>query len=132
MSTFIQEARPLSEPLHQVQRDREGEGEGARGNRAGNPVDRLPDWRTTLPLAQAAPRCGAKTRSGAPCRQAAMRNARYRLHGGKSTGPRTPEGIERIRKVRTIHGRRSAKMIALRREMAQWVKLARETIQKVD
>ena len=25
-----------------------------------NPADRLPDWRATLPLAQAAPRCGAR------------------------------------------------------------------------
>ena len=25
-----------------------------------NPADRLPDWRVTLPLAQAAPRCGAR------------------------------------------------------------------------
>lgn len=29
-----------------------------------NSVHRLPDWRTTLPLAQACPRCGARTRSG--------------------------------------------------------------------
>ena len=29
-----------------------------------NPADRLPDWRATLPLAQAAPRCGARNRAG--------------------------------------------------------------------
>ena len=30
------------------------------------------------------------------------------MHGGKSTGPRTPEGLERSRKARWIHGERSA------------------------
>lgn len=34
--------------------------------------------------------CGAKTRtrSGEPCKKAALANGRCRLHGGKSTGPR--------------------------------------------
>ena len=31
--------------------------------------------------------CGAKTRSGAPCKNRAMANGRCRMHGGKSTGP---------------------------------------------
>ena len=30
------------------------------------------------------------------------------MHGGKSTGPRTPEGLERSRKARWVHGERSA------------------------
>lgn len=30
--------------------------------------------------------CGAKTRSGKPCRNRAMANGRCRMHGGKSTG----------------------------------------------
>jgi hypothetical protein len=33
-----------------------------------------------------------------------MRNGRCRLHGGLSTGPKTPEGIERIRRAVTKHG----------------------------
>lgn len=52
----------------------------------------------------AAPRCGAKTRQGGSCRQPAMQNGRCRLHGGKSTGPRTAEGLERLRAARTKHG----------------------------
>src|SRR5690625_453343 len=32
-------------------------------------------------------RCGAKTRSGKPCKNGAMANGRCRMHGGKSTGP---------------------------------------------
>lgn len=53
-------------------------------------------------------RCGARTRGGTPCQCPAMRSGRCRLHGGKSTGPRTPEGLERLRKARTKHGRYSA------------------------
>jgi len=37
-----------------------------------------------------APRCGAKARTtGCPCHAPAMPNGRCRMHGGKSTGPRT-------------------------------------------
>jgi len=64
----------------------------------------------------AAPRCGARTRSGCSCRQPAMRNGRCRLHGGLSTGPRTPEGVARSRRARLIHGGRSARVCALLRE----------------
>ena len=46
-----------------------------------------------------APRCGAKTRKGTPCKAPAMKNGRCRMHGGKSTGPRTPEGLERTRHI---------------------------------
>src|SRR5262249_9944786 len=46
-----------------------------------------------LVMANAAPRCGARSkRTGKPCRAAAMANGRCKVHGGKSTGPRTPEG----------------------------------------
>jgi hypothetical protein len=34
-----------------------------------------------------------------------MSNGRCRLHGGKSTGPKTAEGIERIRRAVTKDGR---------------------------
>jgi hypothetical protein len=51
-----------------------------------------------------APRCGAMNRQGSPCQCPAMRNGRCRLHGGLSTGPRTPEGLQRIRIARTKHG----------------------------
>jgi ribosomal protein L32 len=73
-----------------------------------NPVHRLPDWRLTLPMAQAAARCGAKTRAHTPCKAPAMPNGRCRMHGGASTGPRTAEGLQRIVKARTKHGRYSA------------------------
>jgi hypothetical protein len=36
--------------------------------------------------------CGAKTRHGEPCQAPAMKNGRCKLHGGKSTGPKTEKG----------------------------------------
>jgi hypothetical protein len=64
-----------------------------------------------------APRCGARTRVGAPCKGPAMLNGRCRMHGGASTGPRTPEGLQRIVKARTVHGAYSTEMRELRRLM---------------
>lgn len=60
------------------------------------------------------PRCGARTRVGCGCRQPAMANGRCRLHGGLSTGPRTPEGLARCGSARLRHGFRSRDFIALR------------------
>jgi hypothetical protein len=34
-----------------------------------------------------------------------MKNGRCRLHGGLSTGPRTKEGMDRMRAANTKHGR---------------------------
>jgi hypothetical protein len=63
-----------------------------------------------------AARCGAKTRRGTRCKCPAMRNGRCRLHGGLSTGPKTAEGIERIRRAVTKHGRYSKRGKAERTE----------------
>jgi hypothetical protein len=49
-------------------------------------------------------RCGAKTRRLGRCRGPAMRNGRCRMHGGLSTGPRTPEGVARSRRANWKHG----------------------------
>jgi hypothetical protein len=74
------------------------------GNRSGDP--------------QAAPRCGAKarTRGGNPCQAPAVKGKmRCRMHGGLSTGPRTPEGLERSKRARWKHGRFSQEAIESRR-----------------
>ncbi len=39
--------------------------------------------------------CNANTRSGRPYRALALPSGRYKWHGGKSTGPRTPAGKRR-------------------------------------
>jgi hypothetical protein len=61
-----------------------------------------------------------------------MPNGKCRLHGGKSTGPRTIEGIERIRAARTKHGRYTAEMIELRRRCAEARRAVRALVQAVE
>jgi hypothetical protein len=90
------------------------------GNRPGNPAN--------------APRCGAKarTRGGAPCRNAAMRNGRCRMHGGRSTGARTPEGQERARLANMRHGRRSQQTIEARRAVRAEVRRIQAELQQIE
>ena len=78
----------------------------------------------------AAPRCGARTRAGCPCRQPAMASpgggrGRCRLHGGKSTGARTESGLARVRANRLVHGARTAEIIDLRSAAARHGKTLR-------
>ena len=68
-----------------------------------------------------AARCGAKNRRGGPCKCPAMLNGRCRLHGGLSTGPKTVEGIERIRRAVTKHGRYSHAVKNQRQRERQYI-----------
>ena len=77
-------------------------------------------WQRALAAAAAAPRCGAYARrTGLPCQKPAMPNGRCRLHGGASTGPRTPEGIARCTAAPMKHGRRNAAARALAAQRGQ-------------
>ena len=78
-----------------------------------------------------ASRCGAKTRSGQPCRAPAMPNGRCRMHGGKSTGPRTPEGLARARRGNWKHGRYSREAIADRRRLRAQFRLLHQAGQLI-
>ena len=91
----------------------------------------VPTWVKGLFYANKSPRCGAKTRKKSSCLGPAMLNGRCRLHGGKSTGPKTKEGLERSRKANWKHGRRSAETIhqrkesmAVRRQLKKLINLA--------
>jgi len=48
------------------------------------------------------------------------------MHGGRSTGPRTAEGIKRIRNARLIHGRYMKELLDLRAAFAEEGRLLRE------
>jgi hypothetical protein len=80
------------------------------------------------------PHCEATSkRTGKLCRQPKMTGKRVcRFHGGKSTGPKTTEGRERIRQSRLIHGRYSKNAeerriaIRARRETQKVLSLANE------
>jgi hypothetical protein len=68
------------------------------------------------------PRCGAKTRSGTPCKSPAMANGRCRMHGGKSTGP--PRGNQNALK----HGFYTREAIEGRRYIRQLLKASQDLL----
>lgn len=53
--------------------------------------------------------CGARCRDGHPCRAPARKNGRCRIHGGLSTGPRTVEGRRRISEMQRTRPRHTDK-----------------------
>ena len=53
--------------------------------------------------------CTAKSkRSGTQCRNWSMANGKCRMHGGRSIGPQTESGRQRIAANRRVHGKYSA------------------------
>ena len=57
-----------------------------------------PNWQGT--------RCEARTCKGTLCQRPGNKiNSRCKLHGGRSTGPTTDEGIARLAALHTNHGR---------------------------
>lgn len=87
------------------------------GNRPGDP--------------SSAPRCGAKTRKGIRCKAPAMANGRCGMHGGASTGPRTPEGLERARKGNWKHGLYSAKARAERSYLCEFFRASATLVREL-
>ena len=68
--------------------------------------------------------CLAKTRSGAPCQNHPIAGrTRCRLHGGLSTGPKTPEGKAACVAAHWKHGRRSKAYVKARKQV--WTELRR-------
>ena len=74
-------------------------------------------------------RCLAKTRRGTPCQKPAITGkSRCQLHGGRSTGPKTAEGLKRLAELNTVHGQRTKERRAEAKALAQknreiWVQL---------
>jgi hypothetical protein len=65
-------------------------------------------------------RCLAKTRRGTECQRAAYKhNGRCGLHGGLSTGARTPEGLQRISEANLKHGRQTKGKLEAKRHSAE-------------
>ena len=64
-------------------------------------------------------RCLAKTRRGTACQRAAYKhNGRCALHGGRSTGPRTQRGLQRISEANLKHGRQTKDKLAAQKHAA--------------
>src|SRR5436190_14528130 len=79
-----------------------------------------PAWRRGFQIANDAPRCGARCRSGLSCRGPAMKNGRCRMHGGASPG--APRGI---RNGRYRHGRYTIANKTMMAEMRQLQRVLR-------
>jgi hypothetical protein len=74
------------------------------------------------------PRCGARTRAGAPCRAPAVAGKRRcRMHGG-TKGSGAPPGNRNALK----HGLHTREAIAERRAMRQLIRGARRFLRDID
>jgi hypothetical protein len=71
------------------------------------------------------PRCQAKSkRTKQQCRSPAIRGKRVcRIHGGKSTGPKTEQGRNLCGAARRIHGRETRAIRAKRQQVLAELKL---------
>ena len=99
VSEVLRERRSLHHDIFGVQ-------EGACKSKG--ETHQLVNWSTSLGLTSNIARarhgvlpmksiCGSRTRAGTPCqRKLLLKGGRCPNHGGNSTGPRTPEGKERI------------------------------------
>ena len=66
--------------------------------------------------------CSAKTRKGTACQKPPIKGKkRCKLHGGRSSGPKSAEGKARIAKAHWKHGRRSKRFVEQRKKI--WVEL---------
>ena len=60
-----------------------------------------------------------------------MKNGRCRMHGGASTGPRTPQGLACTRRANWKHGLYSTEATTERRNLRQLLRGYRETLAKL-
>jgi hypothetical protein len=58
-------------------------------------------------------------------------NGRCRMHGGASTGPRTPEGLARSRRSRWKHGLYSSEASAERKRVRDLIRQSRELLKQL-
>ena len=78
-------------------------------------------------------RCGAKTRRGTPCQRPARKvNGKCRLHGGRSSGPKTQEGLAKIAVGNTTTGLHTKAMITKRKEDAEIAKRLRDRLRVIE
>jgi len=60
----------------------------------------------------------------------AMRNGRCRMHGGPSTGCRTPEGLQRMKQSKIRTGRYTREAISERRQVTALLRRASAFVRK--
>lgn len=78
-------------------------------------------------------RCEAHTRRGTLCqRPGTKQNGRCRLHGGRSTGPRTEEGLARLTASKITHGQTTAANRAKAKQRAEVGRQVRAELKEIE
>jgi len=84
-----------------------------------------PNWQGT--------RCEARTRRGTLCqRPGTKQNGKCRLHGGRSTGPKTEEGLARLAASKTTHGRSTKAARAKAKHRAEVGRQVRSELKEIE
>ena len=78
-------------------------------------------------------RCGARTKAGGVCQcPAVKRTGKCTRHGGKSTGPRTQAGRDKIAALHTTHGRLTKEKRDAARKRAEVGRKVRAEIKEIE
>jgi len=84
-----------------------------------------PNWQGT--------RCEARTRKGMPCQRPGNKfNGRCKLHGGRSFGPSTEEGLARLVASKTTHGRTTKAERAKAKHRAEVGRQVRRELKEIE
>ena len=78
-------------------------------------------------------RCGARTKAGGACQcPAVKRTGRCTRHGGKSTGPKTQAGRDKIAVLHTTHGRLTKEKRETAKKRAELGRKVRTEIKEIE
>ena len=78
-------------------------------------------------------RCGALTKAGGSCQRPAVKQTgRCTRHGGKSTGPQTKAGRDRIAALHTTHGRSTKEKRQAAKKRAEVGRKVRAEIKQIE
>ena len=78
-------------------------------------------------------RCGARTKAGGACqRPAVKRTGRCTRHGGKSTGPRTQAGRDKLAQLHLKHGQLTKEKREAARKRAEVGRKVRAQIKEIE
>ena len=78
-------------------------------------------------------RCEARTRKGTLCQRPGNKiNGRCKLHGGRSTGPRTEDGVARLVASKITHGRTTKPELAKAKQRAEIGRQVRREVKEIE
>ncbi len=78
-------------------------------------------------------RCLANTRRGTACQRAAYKhNGRCALHGDRSIGPKTQQGLQRVSEVNFKHDQQTKDKLAAQRHAAEVGRRVMEKLKRLE